>query len=169
VALASKNPLSENSGAGVEDPLEDALKASLEKEFDGVLTAAEIEDARAEARKKFAADAKKTAKQDLIEAEIYRLKTKTGDGFLDEEIFINIDLPPYADRLVVDGMIYFHNHAYKRKRHIVNSLRESIARMWDHEADIKGQSLAQKMGQYRVQNFKEVAGSRSLSAKGYAA
>lgn len=148
-----------------DDPLEAALQKSLEEEYAGVLTPAEIQAARQEAQKRLSADAKKKAKDDIIAGELRRHRLKTGDGYLDEDLFVQIDLPPYADRIVVDGETFFNGHMYKRARHIVNSLRETMARAWDHEADIKGQSMQQKIGQYRVQHFDKMDGSKTISAK----
>jgi hypothetical protein len=140
------------------DPLEDALRAELEAKF-SVLTPDEIEDARKLARERVEAKTHKAAIDEVIAAETRRLQTATGDGYKDEEIWITIDLPESGDRLTIDGEQFLHGHTFKRPRHIVNSMREQMARAWDHEADIKGESLRAKIGQYRAKHFGELDGS----------
>lgn len=152
----------------VADPLEDAVAAELAAKF-SMLTPEEIAAARKKAHDKFEATAKTKAINDIIDMELHRLAVKTGDSYRDEEIMIHIDQPPFADRLIVDGRTFFNNHIYKLPRHQVESMREMMARQWDHEADIKGESLTQKMGQYRVKNFGSIEGSKTISAKDFAA
>jgi hypothetical protein len=144
------------------DPLEDALRAELEAKF-SMLTPAEIETARQTARDRVAAKSKKAALEEVIAAETRLLELKTGDGYKDEEIWVTIDLAPYSDRLVIDGTVYLQGHTYKLPRHMVNSMRESMMRSWDHEADIKGESLRQKLGQYRAKNFGTLEGSHTTA------
>ena len=146
----------------MDDPLAEAVNAEMEAKF-SILTAEEIAAAREKARANVTADAKKKAINEIIAAETLRLSIATGDRLMDEEIWISVDLPIGADRLVIDGTTYMHGHLYKRPRHVVNSMREMIARQWDHEADIKGESLRQKIGQYRAKNFGSLPGSHTTA------
>ncbi len=140
------------------DPLEAALKAQ-EREEHPLLSAAEIEGARAEARKRVQAKQKKEALDKIIEEETRLLTASTGDGYKDELIWVNIDLPEFADRLIIDGRIYLHNHMYHLPRHMVNSMREQMSRMWEHYADTKGESMANKIAKYRMANYDELPGT----------
>jgi len=145
------------------DPLADAITAELQAKF-SILSPEEIEAARAKARSKFEAQGKAKATNELIDAELARLQVMTGDRYADEKIWINIDLPPFADRLTIDGRAYSHGHVYFLPRHMVESMREQISRMWDHEAEIKGESIRNKIAQYRDRNFDRVPG-RNVSGK----
>ena len=126
-----------------------------------MLTPDEIETARKTARDRVAAKSKKAALDEVIAAETRRLELSTGDNYKDEEIWVTMDLAPHSDRLVIDGTVYLHGHTYKRPRHVVNSMREMMMRGWDHEADIKGESLRQKLGQWRAKNFGSLDGSHT--------
>ena len=145
--------------AAEQDPFEAAGNAELERRF-AILSPAEIQAARDEAHKRFNTTAKKAAVEAVVADETRRLKLKTGDGFKDEEIYLHVDLAPYTDRLIIDGATYLHGHSYKLPRHMVESMREMVQRTWDHEADIKGESIRQKMGQYRTQNFDQIEGQK---------
>ena len=143
-----------------DDPLEEALRAELAAKF-SVLTAAEIEEARNTARDRVNAKSKKKALDEVIAAETRRLELATGDHYLDEQLWITMDLAPHSDRIVIDNQVYLQGHTYKRPRHVINSLREMMQRGWDHEADIKGESLRQKLGQWRAKNFANLEGSHT--------
>ena len=136
----------------------------VEPESFGILTPEEIEQAKQAARTRVSADAKKDALAKITEAETRRLKQKTGNGYKDEEVSIYIDLAPFADRIVIDNETFLQGHTYKRPRHVVESMREMIQRGWDHEADIKGESMRQKLGQFRTQNFDKIEGLKVSEA-----
>lgn len=131
---------------------------------DSILSPEEIAAAVAEAKSKFAADAKAKAKKELIASEMEKLKRvegqKTGDSYKDEMIPVTVDLPEFTPHLVINGEPFWHGHTYTRPRHVVNSLREMISRAWNHQDDIDGKSMAQRLGAHRVKNWNSLEGAR---------
>ena len=81
-----------------------------------------------------------------------------------EDVFDSATALPGHDRC--SGL---HGHTYRRPRHIVNSLREQMSRAWDHEADIKGESLRAKIVQYRAKHFGELEGSHTTRGAAHVA
>ena len=138
----------------------EALAAAQLAAIRPILTPEEIEAAKGEARKAVTAKAKKAAIDAVIKEETALLNAKTGEGYKDEMVWINIDLPDFCDRLTVDGVSHMHGHLYHRPRHYANSLREQMARAWEHEADIKGESMRQRLGKYRTEHFADIQGTR---------
>ena len=53
-----------------------------------------------------------------------------------EDVFI--DLPESALCLRIDGIAYMHNMTYTVGRNKANSMREMMAKSWEHEAEING-------------------------------
>lgn len=141
-----------------DDPLEGI------EESDSILSASEIAAAIEEAKKKFTADLKAKAKKELVAAEIVKLQRtegqRTGDGAKDEDVTVAIDLPEFTPCLTVNGEPFWHGHTYTRARHVVASLREMIARAWNHQDDIDGKSMAQRLGRARMKNWDKIEGQR---------
>lgn len=135
-----------------DDPL-GAIAAEEEGES-GLLSAAEIAEAKAEARARWMKDAKAKAKKELMDIELLRLQReegqKTGAYDKDEPCWITIDLPEYAASLVINSEPFHHTHSYQRPRHVVETLREMMFRAWNHQDDVEGKSISQKMGRRRV-------------------
>ena len=131
---------------------------------DSILSPEEIAAAVAEAKAKFSADAKAKAKKELIATEIDKLKRvegqKTGDGYKDEPVTITVDLPEFTPHLVINGEPFWHGHTYTRPRHVVASLREMISRAWNHQDDIDGKSMSQRLGAHRIKNWDKIEGAR---------
>jgi hypothetical protein len=51
---------------------------------------------------------------------------------------IQIDLPGHAPHVMLDNVIYLHGHTYTLPRNQVDSIKDIMARAWDHENDIGG-------------------------------
>ena len=130
-----------------------------------LLSTEEIEAAKAEARERVRAKKVKEAKAAIVAAEMKRIERedgmKAGDADMDELVPILIDLPEFAPclSLNIDDKFY-HGHTYTLPRHVCNSLREQMARAWDHQNDVDGKSVAQKVGARRVRDFDKIPGQR---------
>jgi hypothetical protein len=53
--------------------------------------------------------------------------------YRDDLVSVTIDVAPYADKITVDGKMFFQGHTYQVVRRQADSLREMMARSWDHE------------------------------------
>lgn len=121
-----------------------------------LLTNAEVEAAKAKARSRVEAERKAAAIEALEQQETERLRIEegltTGIGAMDEIVSVTIDLPPYADKISVNGPLgshYYHGKTYDVPRHVAASLAEMMGRMWRHEDQVEGRDLRQTYARKR--------------------
>lgn len=66
--------------------------------------------------------------------------------------YITLDMAGHADRIMVDGTIFFHGVTYAVPKSKYDSLRDIVARGWEHESEVgfanRGRNTAP-----RVQNM----------------
>lgn len=129
----------------------------------GLLTPEEIAKAKLKARANVDSKKKADALAALIAEETQRIHAEensiTGKPDMDELVWITIDIPEYGDRLSIDGVQYLLGQTYKVKRHVANSMRESMHRMWDHQAITDGKSV----NKYRKPTQLHIAKDGSVS------
>lgn len=137
-----------------------------------LFTPKELADIKAKAREEVMADKKAAAKKDLIAREKQRLQREdgltTGNSHMDQIVSVNIDLAPYADRILVNSVAYYHGQRYSVPRHVAMSLQETMFRTWQHQAEIKGESMREFYAKKHVDELYRV-GSKAgavVSAKG---
>jgi hypothetical protein len=53
-----------------------------------------------------------------------------------ERVLINI--APYADRIMLDGRIYFANHVYELPERVARTVEDVMAATWRHERSTGG-------------------------------
>jgi hypothetical protein len=129
------------------------LTAALEKELAGsghpVLTTAEIEAARAEARAAVDKARKAAAIKAIIADETIRLKREeglvSGSSVNDEMVKVTIDLPEYSNSIILNQEPFYHGNTYTLPRHVAASFKEIMQRAWAHQEEIDGKSLAQSL------------------------
>jgi hypothetical protein len=118
-----------------------------EERLHPVLSNVEVLEARKKARARLDAERKKAALKAVEEAELERLREEEGmaaEGTAGEMVTITVDLPEFGNRLVVNSRPYWHGHSYTVPRHVSDSLRETMFRMWRHqETEIEGRNLTQ--------------------------
>lgn len=135
------------------DPVESApAKASRVKEerLHPILSNAEVRAAQARAKDNVLAERKAAAMEDIERRETERLRIEegltTGSEQKDEIVNFTVDLPLYADKLLINGPLgkaYWHGHTYAVPRHIADTLAEMTFRAWRHEDQTEGRSIAQ--------------------------
>ena len=118
-----------------------------------ILTKAEIEQARATARKRLEAERKKAAMKAVEEEETLRLQVEEGmtvGGPADDMVTIIIDVPRFAacDRvstgLAINGRPYRHGETHTVPRHVADTLRSMMFMCWQHEQrEIRGDRWAE--------------------------
>lgn len=91
---------------------------------------------QAEAKKKVLEDRKAKAKKELLARAIdeERMALEPEEDLVD----CTIDLPGFADRVVIDGVVYFHGATYKFPLKQYRSVTEIIGRAWGHEHEVGG-------------------------------
>ena len=155
------------------DKIENFDEPEVEHEADKPMFSAEdIAKIRAEAKAEILKDRKAAAKKDMIAKEKHRLQREegltVGNSHMDQIVSINIDLAPYANRILINGESYFHGQRYSLPRHVAMSLQETMFRTWQHQAEIKGESYREFYAKKHVDDLYRV-GSKSgasISARG---
>lgn len=121
-------------------------RAAKPKDADEPLvTDDEIAAARAEAQRRVREAEKAAALARIIEEEEYRLKReqgqRTGVVDKDEQVSIHIDLAEFSDKIMLNGVQYWHGYTYEVPRHVADTLREIMQRTHRHQMEIDGKSL----------------------------
>lgn len=159
-----------------DESLLDAIGAEDNEIEDGIdpnhpiLSVEDQRKAKAEARAAVEEERRKAALKSFLEKEKQRLKTEEGltthDAVKDEIVEVLMDLPEFATHIAINGAPYYHGHAYKIPRHVADTLREQQARMWDHQREIEGKSLTDKMRNEAVRGMRpeNVLSGKSMAA-----
>lgn len=136
---------------------------------DGLLTAAEIDAIRKEARAEIMADKRGKMKQEMKAAEKQRLLREegltTGNTHADEILSITIDLAPYAPYININSQCYYHGRTYQVPRHVADTLRDQMFMTWKHQNQIDGKDAAQFYAAKHVAEMFKVDGGAKLSAR----
>lgn len=69
----------------------------------------------------------------------------TGNGAMDEEVHILMDLPEWTPYIALNGFPFWHGHGYNVPRHVYDTLMEGMFRAFRHDDQIEGKSLREKM------------------------
>jgi hypothetical protein len=51
----------------------------------------------------------------------------------DDLITFVVDVAPFSDGIIIDGVRHAHGYEVTKPRHVYDSMRETMARSWDHE------------------------------------
>ena len=109
---------------------------------------------RAQAAKKVELERVKAAEAQLLEQ---FEKEERQQGGLDEPMVdITIDLAPYADRLMLDGVVYFQGQTKTVRASVADVLNEMMSMTWKHQSEIDGKS----------ENFYRKSRSQRVTAEG---
>ena len=140
-----------------------AVVAEEAPRLHSVLTNEEVFAAQLKAKEKLAKERRVNAMKAVEEAEIQRLRNEegmvTGDGARDELIEITLDLASHSDRIVLNGVAYFHARTYKVPRHVADTMREIQARGWGHEDEKDGKDRLQHYQANRMTKMSAVTGA----------
>ena len=102
-----------------------------------LFTAEELAEIEAEAEKEATASHRAKARKRLIEAHKAAVLKRLNPAVEEEEDFrdILIDLAPHADRIILDGTMYMHGLHYTVSRAVYDTMKDIMARTWEHEDD----------------------------------
>lgn len=144
------------------EPKQERPEPAQEERLHALLSNAEVEEIRAEARAKLEKERIAAAKKALLAEETERLRMEEGlvtGGPGDEMVDITIVLAQHSDRLLVNMKPYWHGRTYRVPRHVANSFREMMYRGERHESEIKGNSMASFYQNARETKLSPVKGS----------
>jgi hypothetical protein len=114
-----------------------AAKVKRPKSKDADLfTEAELFELKAEADKKILEDRKKAAR--IAALAEFEKEAKAEVDPAEEIVDYVIDLAGYADKVMIDGVVYWHGKLYKLPRKKYESIREIVQASWRHERAIGG-------------------------------
>ena len=103
------------------------LDAKTQMDLENEAKAELLAEQTALAEKQFKAAAKKRLKAEM----------QAANGMKEDELVpVTIDLAPHADKIVIDGVAYYHGMTYNFAPAAVNTINEIMFRTWQHEAEI---------------------------------
>ena len=97
-----------------------------------------IKQLRAEAAKKIEKERIKLAEAQLLEQ--FENEERQAGGIDEPLVEITIDLAPYADRLMIDGVIYFQGATRMVRASVAEVIREMMQATWRHQSIVDGKS-----------------------------
>jgi hypothetical protein len=95
-----------------------------------------IKQLRAEAAKKVEKERLKAAEAQLLEQ--FENEERQAGGLDEPMVDITIDLAPYADRLMIDGVIYFQGATRTVRQSVGEVIREMMQATWRHQSIVDG-------------------------------
>lgn len=134
---------------------------SHEKYNHPVLTDAQVETAKAAARKKAEAARVKSAQELLEKEETQRLMTEEGitsGGPLNDMVEITLDLAPASEYIAINGKRYLHGRKYTVRRAVANDLLWIQDRGHENERARLGQDRFAFYQRKRAPEIKHVGG-----------
>lgn len=119
------------------------------------------------AAKKRIGEERKAAAQDAYLEQVLDEERRAGIPN-EEERYITLDMAGHSDRIMLDGVVYFHGQTYLVRKSTYDVMAETVARGWDHEDEIGGANRDQyrrprntvlRPGQERVTTSQLLRGS----------
>lgn len=97
-----------------------------------------IKQLRAKAAEKVEKERKAAAEAQLLEQ--FENEERQVGGLDEPLVDITIDLAPYADRLMLDGVIYFQGQTKTVRESVAAVMCEMMQNTWRHQSEIDGKS-----------------------------
>jgi hypothetical protein len=97
-----------------------------------------VEELRIKAKANVDAERKRAAEAQLLEE--MELEERRANGTVEPVEDIYIDLAPYADRIMIDGIIYFQGHTKTVPRGRAEVIREMMQATWRHQSIVDGKA-----------------------------
>lgn len=93
---------------------------------------------RAQAAKKVELERVKAAEAQLLEQ--FENEERQATGINEPFVDITVDLAPYADRLMLDGVVYFQGQTKTVRESVAAVILEMSANTWKHQSIVDGKS-----------------------------
>lgn len=95
-----------------------------------------IKQLRVEAAKKVEKERLKLAEAQLLEQ--FENEERQAGGLDEPMVEIYIDLAPYADRIMIDGVIYFQGQTKMVRESVAAVMRDMMQATWRHQSIVDG-------------------------------
>lgn len=113
-----------------------------------------VAELRAKAKESVDKERKAAAEAQLLEQ--FKLEERQAGGLEEEMREVYMDFAPYADRAMIDGVVYFQGRSYTLRASVAAVIEEMIAATWKHQSIVDGKS----------ENFYRKQRSQTLSPRG---
>lgn len=125
-------------------------QAAKRQETSPSLSEDEMKSLEAEAKKELQAEIKEQLAADYKERvkaeERRKIRFVKDTAGLDNPEQVTIELPSFADRITLDGVVYLHGYSYKFGKAKAAAVREIMHRAWMHQAEIDGKDMNEFLG-----------------------
>jgi hypothetical protein len=101
-----------------------------------ILDPKRVEELRVKARANV--DKKRIAAAEAQLLEELELEEQRASGVIEPLVDINIDLAPYADRIMIDGVIYFQGQTKTVRESVASLMLEMMQATWRHQSIVDG-------------------------------
>lgn len=101
-----------------------------------ILDPKRVEELRAKAKAKVDKERQLAAEAQMLEQ--FEKEERQRGGLEEEREEVFVDLAPYADRLMLDGVIYFQGRSYTVRKAVGDVIREMISKTWEHQSIVDG-------------------------------
>lgn len=95
-----------------------------------------IDELRVKAKSKVDKERQLAAEAQLLEQ--FEKEERQAGGLEEEMEDVFIDLAPYADRLMLDGVVYFNGQTKTVRKGVADVMREMIQATWRHQSIVDG-------------------------------
>lgn len=95
-----------------------------------------IEELRVKAKTKIEKERQLAAEAQLLEQ--FEKEERQAGGLEEEQEDVFIDLAPYADRLMLDGVVYFNGQTKTVRKGVADVMREMMQATWRHQSIVDG-------------------------------
>ncbi len=114
-------------------------KPPIKRKVDVSILSDEVKnELRAKAKATVGDEKLKAAKQQYLDQMLADERREVG---IDEPMVdFFIDLAPYADRIMIDGVIYFQNRTVKVRESVAAVMAEMVQATWRHQSIIDGKN-----------------------------
>lgn len=121
----------------VDETKKTPAKSSIKRKVDVSILSDEVKnELRVKAKAQVADEKTKAAKAQYLEQLLAEERRETG---LDEPMVeCYIDLAPYADRIMIDGVVYFQGRTVKVRESVKAVMMEMMQATWQHQSVIDG-------------------------------
>lgn len=113
-----------------------------------------VKQLRAKAAEKVEKERKTAAEAQLLEQ--FENEERQAGGLDEPMEEVYIDLAPYADRLMIDGVIYFNGHTKTVRAGVACVIRDMVQATWQHQSIVDG----------KAENFYRRSRNQGVAANG---
>lgn len=97
-----------------------------------------VTELRAKAKAKVEKERQLAAEAQLLDQ--FEKEERQAGGLEEEMVEIFIDLAPYADRILLDGVVYFQGQTKTVRRSVAEVMMEMMSNTWTHQSIVDGKS-----------------------------